>query len=980
MLPLPFHPSLLVGRERELILAHERFAAAVAGHGGLALIGGEAGIGKTAFAEALCRHTETRGACVLVGRCYDLTETPPYGPWVELLGRYRRTPDALPALPSAFAARDTVGTVTNPLALFREIHAFFAALAEQRPLVLLLDDLHWADPASLDLLRFLAREIAGVPLLILATYRSDELSLAHPLAHLLPALARESRATRLDLPRLQIADVRVLIAGHYDLAEVDRERLVAHLYERAEGNPFFTEEILCTLDEGRILRPVADGWQVGDLTRAHVPPLVRQVIEGRLARLDDERRQLLTVAAVIGQEVPLSLWAEAANVKDTALFPTIERASAAHLMAETPDGTGMRFVHALIRETLYEAMTLPVRRTWHRQVAEALAVHANADPDAVASHFQRAGDDRALPWLLQAGERAQAAYARTMAAARFEAALALMERTDSDVGERGWLLLRLSRLLQFVEVAKARAFVDAAFPLAQAANDRSLAAFARFQGGLLACFAGNVVDGLPELEAAADAMAALTDAERDHHIAHAAAIADGSRVLEGRGGVVAWRAYAGRYREARELGEQLVAEASGGNEEMLQSLREGFGGLGDAYAALGMPDEAETIYAIARQAFVRAEHHVLAANAAMRELDMVALPYRAGSIETRRLAEWAVAERERTSGAVPASIPPRVVCLSLLVLEGKWEEAERLTLAGNAEARATIGFRTSALRHLAALARLRGDAERAWRTVREWLPAGPATVPGTFAPFDAAIALQRVAAALAMDEGDLPSAKEWLNAHDRWLEWSGTVLGRSEGQVLWAQYYRQSGDFMQARLHVERALTHATAPRQPLALLAAHRLLGELAADDGKFDRAAEHLRTALDLADRCAAPYERAQTLVALATLAQARSDMSAAREALSIVRSICTRLGARPLLVHADALAAHIDANASARFPAGLSGREVEILRLIAAGHTNRQIAAMLSLSERTVHSHVRNVFTKTHTDNRAAATAFAFRHDLA
>src|SRR5437763_5242950 len=189
-------PHMLVGREREQALLAKHLASALAGRGSLVLIGGEAGIGKTALAEALAHEAAAHGALVLVGRCYDLTETPPYGPWLDLFARYTPTGD-LPPPPAPFAERGTLGEVPSQAALFAQVHDFLAALAARRPLVLLLDDLHWADPASLDLLRSLARPLEPMPLLLLATYRADELTRRHPLYQLLPTLVREAHAARL---------------------------------------------------------------------------------------------------------------------------------------------------------------------------------------------------------------------------------------------------------------------------------------------------------------------------------------------------------------------------------------------------------------------------------------------------------------------------------------------------------------------------------------------------------------------------------------------------------------------------------------------------------------------------------------------------------------------------------------------------------------------------------------------------------------
>ena len=265
--------TLLVGRAREQAILRDRLVNTLAGRGGLVLIGGEAGIGKTALAEALGAEAQARGAWVLVGRCYDLTETPPYGPWTELLDQCPAFPDQPP--PAVVTQGGAGETVASQAALFRQIRDFFAAVAARQPLVLLLDDLHWADPASLELLRFLARQLAPLPLLLVATYRADELTRRHPLYQLLPALVREARAARLDLRRLGRDDLRELARARYRLHEPYEARLVAYLDEHAEGNPFYAGELLRSLEEEGHLRPGDDGWQLGDLAGVRLPALLR---------------------------------------------------------------------------------------------------------------------------------------------------------------------------------------------------------------------------------------------------------------------------------------------------------------------------------------------------------------------------------------------------------------------------------------------------------------------------------------------------------------------------------------------------------------------------------------------------------------------------------------------------------------------------------------------------------------------------------
>jgi tetratricopeptide (TPR) repeat protein len=191
--------------------------------------------------------------------------------------------------------------------------------------------------------------------------------------------------------------------------------------------------------------------------------------------------------------------------------------------------------------------------------------------------------------------------------------------------------------------------------------------------------------------------------------------------------------------------------------------------------------------------------------------------------------------------------------------------------------------------------------------------------------------------------GDLPAARQWLEAHDCWLDWGGAALGRSEGHLLWARYERAAGSASRARDRAMQALAHAIEPRQPLALIAAHRLLGELDTDAGRDQDALAHLDTALLLAETCAAPFERALTLAALAELHATTGKRTEARRLLDEAREIGLSLGAKPLIGRIDALAVNLATalpiaparrSSTGTYPGGLTAREVEVLRLIAAG----------------------------------------------
>ena len=184
---------------------------------------------------------------------------------------------------------------SNAHEVMAALRAHLAQLARQQPLLLVLEDLHWADPESLEFLRVFARSIASLPLLLVATYRDDDLRLSGALDQLIPHLVRETQAQRIHLAPLDTDAVLSLLERRYELAETDLTRLAAHLGQRSQGVPLYLVELLRALEDEQRLRRTADGWALGDLERKHVPSLVRQVIDGRLARLGSGvRRQART--------------------------------------------------------------------------------------------------------------------------------------------------------------------------------------------------------------------------------------------------------------------------------------------------------------------------------------------------------------------------------------------------------------------------------------------------------------------------------------------------------------------------------------------------------------------------------------------------------------------------------------------------------------------------------------------------------------
>jgi DNA-binding CsgD family transcriptional regulator len=519
--------------------------------------------------------------------------------------------------------------------------------------------------------------------------------------------------------------------------------------------------------------------------------------------------------------------------------------------------------------------------------------------------------------------------------------------------------------------------MDEALRLAAVAGDRALAAAARFGRGACLLYAAEFADAIRDVATGCDALEALPPEEQ--------ARLDLGPDEEGvptitnpRGLLVNMLAVTGRIAEALTLGEGLregVPRHTPLGELGWSHVSDRLLGLGIAYAMLGRPDAARDAQERALDKS-RALGNYSTLSGSTTSAFLFALQYRADRPgELRRLADEATAARARASlSATHATDLARVM---LLVLTGRWAEvraeAEAVLRAGTASSWGQ-NFR----RFLGELARAQGEPKTAWAQVRAVLPSGPATAPGALALVNA-LALLRLAAALCLDAGDLPQALAWLAAHDRWLAWSGATIGQAEGHELWARYHLQAGDLATTRAHAERSLAHATKPRQPLALLAAHRFLGELDTAAGRHAAADDHLAAALALADACAAPYERALTLLSIAELRVATGAQDAATAALAETRALLEPLEAKLALARADALAAPASAALTAkRF--GLTAREAEVLRLVAGGLTDAQVADLLSLSRRTVEQHLRSVYNKLGVENRTAATRLAVERGLA
>lgn len=438
---LPF-----VGRAAEVDALRERWDAAVAGRGGLVLVGGEAGIGKTRLVREFAARCEAHGAqCYAAGTTSP--ETTPYQPFVTLLrgvaplaatvavdplwlsalaalvpsiAEHARE---LPALPPVDPARERVR-------LFEACSSVWEAIATRRPVVLVVEDVHWAGAATLALLEHLARGSTRSRVLIVATYREDELALSHQLRALRRRLERDGAASHVALSRLRRDHVEELVRALGECA--DATSVARELHERSDGNPFFLEEIVRDLGETGRLR-IADGHvALAEPPGDAIPVAVRGVLAARLARLDERSKSLAEVAAVIGRAFDVELLRETTGWLEATVLDALGELTDRRIIGEsgTRGGFDYAFTHHLIQALVYDGVAPAARARRHRRVAHVMATLYDDRADDVAAelalHWDRGGEpELAAERYLAAARRALGVYGNEDAAHALTRALEL---------------------------------------------------------------------------------------------------------------------------------------------------------------------------------------------------------------------------------------------------------------------------------------------------------------------------------------------------------------------------------------------------------------------------------------------------------------------------------------------------------------------------------------------------------------------------
>jgi DNA-binding CsgD family transcriptional regulator/tetratricopeptide (TPR) repeat protein len=997
MFPLEiWETAAFVGRDREFNALKSALTAALSGRGRVIVLVGEPGIGKTRTAQELVSHAEALGIRAIWGRCYEGPGAPSYWPWIQAIRAYLQdcdkerlrselgvaAPDiaeVVPEVRQAIPDLEPPGALDPEQARFRffdSVSTFLQRASRHCPLMIVLDDLHWADRPSLLLLEFLAQSLQTSGVLILGTCRDIGLSARNPLVSTLGGLNRQPNFLRIPLGGVDRSAIRSFVSS--SLGSPPTEAMVRELYARSQGNPLFLTEMVRLL----LYQRVTSSGVEKPGRRIPVPEGVREVIHRRLELLSQECCQVLTVASVVGNEFDLTLMGLLLDGQShPEIAGLIEEAVSARVIEELPDAVGRyRFTHVLIQETLATELSSVRRASLHLRIAESIermyGSSARLHAAEIAHHLAQAAPfcdgDLLARYSVTAGEQALTTYAYEDAVDYFQQALAAKNGgSSSSVPTR----------------------------VADAETAAILFGLGKAQGAT-----GLVREAWASLERAFDFYFTQRDIERcvevsEYPLFFVPGLKDTTRMAS--------QALTLVRPDSLEAGRLLARYG------MLLNLE-----TGDYHRSQEALEKALLI--AEREGDALLEIQTLT-NAA--DVDW----YHTRWEQVIRKAERAIG-LARSIDNLQVEIWPHILAATSYWSSTPGEKvAEHIGAALDlAEKVRNKGFLSMSLTLQASLAQSRGQ----WETAREILQRCLALSPDFFYPLCRRIALE-------FDTGNYEEGEAFL---ERLLELMRKTPPGPVGEyttipstIAHAAYV--SGDFQRFDIAREAAEVVLSSPGVPLivasdayiglAYLAVlendqesakkhydnvlslnmvfvddantsiQRLLGLLAKTMGKPQTAATHFEDAIELCrDADYRPqlawvcYEYASLLLEGGPhpLPQPLDRQDRGASLLQEGRAIAEALGMKPLLERITSLQERISLEANrdldkgiSDYPDGLTQREVDVLRLVAAGKSNQQIADELFISVHTVIYHVRNIFSKTGASNRTEAASYAVQRQL-
>ncbi|TDB75442.1 helix-turn-helix transcriptional regulator [Actinomadura sp. KC216] len=949
---------VLIGRSAELA----ELESALAGAPGAVLVGGDAGLGKTRLIREFTTAVDGERARVLVGGCLELgSDGLPFAPFTTVLRGLVRdigidgvaglvprgdTGGLARLLPEFGEPESDAASGEERARLFEVVLTLLERLAERGPVVLVIEDAHWADRSTRDLLAFLVRNLGAVPVLIVVTYRSDELHRAHPLRQLLAGLERVERVRRMEIAPLSRADVAALVTELLGDRQMPPAGLVDRIAARSEGNPLFIEALLD--DDGTLA--------------CELPESLRDLLLAGVQRLPEETQEVLRDASGGGTRIEHALLAAVTRLGDAALTRVLRPAVAANVLVV--DGDGYAFRHALIREAVHDDLLPGEYTRLHKRYAEALEDDPGLVPAGrlwveLSYHWNAAHDST---WALVASWRAAAEARKALAYAECLAMLSrVLELWDQvpDAEER-------------IEANHIKVLQDAASAADKAGEyDRGIK--------LVTAAIREVEDAAPDDPSRLAMLLELRGRMR-YQMARPGFVEDMRAAVEA---LPAEPPTALRARALSTLGNYVrlttdIGEARKAAAESLAIARRLADPVTEAEALITRfcadidYDDAAAIAEVGETVERSGNHQVRLRYYVIKShfLEGTGRHEEAAAIAARgkELArEYGVARTQGTFMSINQAEP--------LVSLGRWDEA--ITVLNHAmEQDPAVTTRTSLLVLSGWLALARGDLATASKRLvlsreimnlkMKWLK--------TQDYFSTLWLESQVALAEGRPEAALDAVRPVLDhaglPDDARYAWPTLVVGASACAEL--------GETAAADLR--RIAERAAALQVSGPLQQAHRLTftAEHARARGVLDlRAWDEAAAAWDALGN---PYYRARALLRAAEAAVAGGDHDGAAERLHIAADLAAGLGAAPLgeLV-ADLLRRTRTRRADDSAPLGLTPREFEVLRLVAEGRSNRDIAAALFISVKTASVHVSNILGKLEVASRGEAAATAHRLSL-
>jgi DNA-binding CsgD family transcriptional regulator/tetratricopeptide (TPR) repeat protein len=1014
---------ILVGRATELAMLDVALRRATDGQPAFVLVGGDAGLGKSRLVAEFAAGARHTGARVLIGGCLDLDgDGLPYGPFVELLRELaaelppaelgRLLGDIAPELVSVapgFArfleppqdesselpATAQPSGAADQARLFELTLALLDRLGADRPLVIVLEDLHWSDPATRDLLAFLARSLRRGRVMIVGTFRTDDLQRGHPLLVRLAEMGRYPHIERIDLRPLTTDELRDQVSGI--LGRRAARGVAERIHARSEGNPYFAEELLAT--EGAAATRDGDGGG----GRTSLPGSLRDILLDRIAALPEATQRMLRAAAVAGIRAEDSLLARVTGLPEEDLDAAIREAVARQILVVDERAGTYRLRHALLSEAVYADILPGERRRLHAAIAtwltdlERLSVGGTGGTEGeLAHHWFAAGRlPEALEMSAAASRAATAVHAHADALRQAERVLGLWDRVSDAESRVGMDLVEMLRAA--AESAHLAGSAARAVDLDRKALDLIDERQDPIRAGLIHSRLGWFRWATGESHAMIDESRLAMELIPDEPTMERATVV---------GGLASALMPTGRYRESRELCEEAIAtlRAAGSHEgeaRLLMILGVDLVGLGDAEAGL---DHLRVAIRIARESgpsdvMVAAQHNLAFFLAQTDHFE-----------EGLRVATEGLDNAKRVGLLLRFGAGLRASAGDILLRLGRWDDADRITREGldfDADASGSLYLRATRVMFLAArgqkdemtaeleiMNRL-ADSDidpdvrayvlqaRAEAALLEGQPADALrAVEDALAQFAGSDEIFLVAPLLVLG---MTAAADLAESGRAFREPDRVAAAQATGRVLLEQVEKLGADAPGAA---------AETPSVRAAIATAK-------AEASRLDGASEvDLWAAAAAAwDAVPMPYpgSKARARAGEAVLL-VRGPRDEAARLLREAHAGATTLGAAPLREGIEAIAgrARVDlVGAEARLAAaepravpttpgsrppaeilGLSAREWEVLELVAAGRSNAEIAETLFISPKTASVHVTHILDKLGVNNRVEAATIAVR----